>query len=280
MAADLIHLTYASLPLIINVPTLVSPAEYPVRKVPRKGLAERLRSALGQGGLARASRVLWPADLPKPETGPQTLPLTPYLSPNYIPHEAPERPPSLARELPETYLLYHGPITPDTVQLILGAWRWGAEAIGQLYPLMLAGLNPIDREQVEGQIHRAGLDPFCQVLPIVPIADIPALYQGSTALFHPAPSAPWGGAIRRAMACGRPVVTIENRQADALVGEAGYVLPPGDLRRLGAALITVVVEASVAEKLGQLGRVRAAPWQEKPFGENLKEIYLRMTSGK
>ena len=243
-------------------------------------MVERLRSALGQGGLARASRVLWPDDLPKPEAGAETLPLKPYLSPDYSPREAPERPPSLARELPETYLLYHGPSTPDTIQLILGAWRWGAEAIGQLYPLILAGLNPIDRERVEGQIRRAGLEPFCQVLPIVPIADIPALYQGSTALFHPAPPTPWGSSIRRAMACGRPVVTIENRLADALIGNAGYVLPAADLRRLGAALITLVVEEPVAERLGQLGRAQAAPWQEISFGEQLREIYLRITSGK
>ena len=129
---------------------------------------------------------------------------------------------------------------------------------------------------LEARIAESGLEPFCQVLPALPIDQLPALYQGAAAVFHPAPAAPWGGALRRALACGRPVVAVESPLADALIGSAGYAVPAEETRRLGAALITVIVEEDVAAKLGDLGRDRAAAWQEGDFSAALGEVYRRV----
>jgi glycosyltransferase involved in cell wall biosynthesis len=99
-------------------------------------------------------------------------------------------------------------------------------------------------------------------------------------LFHPAPIAPWGAPERHALACGKPVVASENLFSDALFGPAAYLAPAGDARALGAALITVVVEDSVAENLSQAARQRAESWLDQGFGQKLYEAYLLLLERK
>ncbi len=269
----MIHLTHLHPPLAGKIPALVSPTANPIRTARRAGMTARLRSALGQGGMARVRGVLWPADLPKPAAYPEPILLPPTLDAGYFPAAEPLPSPGVASQLPETYLLYHGAYDPESLKILFAGWGWAAGSIGQLYPLVMAGVKPSGRESVEKQVRQSGLESFCEVLSPLPIDQLPALYQGCAALFHPVPAAVWGSSLRRALACGRPVVTIENPLTDALVGPAGYVLPAGETRRLGAALITVVVEDFVAEKLGQIGRTRAAAWQETDFGRGLKIAY-------
>ena len=86
---------------------------------------------------------------------------------------------------------------------------------------------------------------------------------------------------RAALACAKPVVAYESAWADAMVGPAAYLVPPGGgaqagSRALGAALITVVVEESVAEELSQAARLRSAQWGQAEFGERLAEAYRQL----
>jgi glycosyltransferase involved in cell wall biosynthesis len=59
----------------------------------------------------------------------------------------------------------------------------------------------------------------------------------------------------------------------ALVGPAAYLVPQGDARLLGAALITVLVEEEVAQKLIQEGRQRVAAWSLPAFAAGLAQAY-------
>ena len=104
------------------------------------------------------------------------------------------------------------------------------------------------------------------------------IYQGCSALFHPAPLSPWGGAVSWALACGKPVVAAESALTDALVGPAAYLAPLDDARALGAALITVLVEEEVAEKLSLAAQKQAAGWHSPAFGQELLAAYQEILS--
>jgi hypothetical protein len=256
----------------------------------RPGLAARLREALSQGGLQRARGLLWPADLPVPETGLPVWSLPPVIPPEFIPpYQQPAAalaeggPPLL--DLPETYILYHGPNAAADLRRLLDAWSWAAGSLGDYYPLLVVGLDEESRQTLAALLSEYGLVETVRALPELPLTGLASLYAGSAAVFHPAGVSPWGGSLRLALACARPVVALETSLADALVGPAAYLVPLTEDRKagsrsLGAALITVIVEESVSEGLISAARQRAAGWanpdQEKAFASALLQAYYEI----
>jgi glycosyltransferase involved in cell wall biosynthesis len=83
-----------------------------------------------------------------------------------------------------------------------------------------------------------------------------SIYRGSSALFHPLEDPPWGGPVRLALAYGKPVVSFESEVIGALVGPAAYLVKAGDTRAMGAALVTILVEEEVSQRLAQAARQR------------------------
>ena len=63
------------------------------------------------------------------------------------------------------------------------------------------------------------------------------------------------------MGCGVPVAGLNSPEADSVLGEAAYLVPPGEARRLGAACLTLLVEEQVATALAQKGLARATAYQ-------------------
>jgi glycosyltransferase involved in cell wall biosynthesis len=183
-----------------------------------------------------------------------------------------------ALELPETYILYHGPHTSGALRRLLDAWSWAAGSIGEYYPLLLIGLDEAGQRRLFALADELRLSQTIRALPGLPVEAIARLYQGCSALFHPAPVSPWGSAIRAALVCAKPVVALETTLANAVVGPAAYLVQAGEPERaasraLGAALITVIVEEEVSENLSTAARQRAAAWQSSNFGRDLLAAY-------
>jgi glycosyltransferase involved in cell wall biosynthesis len=81
-----------------------------------------------------------------------------------------------------------------------------------------------------------------------------------------------------ALACGKPLVALETERTAALAGAAGYLVSPIEpyparCRALGAALITVVVEDSLADSLSQAAQRCATAWSFDKFSSSLSELY-------
>ena len=87
----------------------------------------------------------------------------------------------------------------------------------------------------------------------------------------------WGGAVRLALAHGKPVIGFETPAFDAMVGPAAYLVKSGDaesLRALSAALITVSIEEEVTEALAAAAQQRASKWDMTAFAMELEQVYL------
>lgn len=273
--ADLLHLTSPHPPLFGKSRSVVSPAEFPTGER-RTGFVAHLREAVSSGGMANLRGLLWPEDL--------SVPLLPNLSTQI--YSLPAEPCSddadevsrsrLEAEnlvLPETYILVHSPHTLLSLRRLLDAWSWAAGSIGEYYPLLLLGLDSRGRERLSRLLADYALGQSVQTLPRLHPGAIPALVQGSSAVFHPAPLPPWGSIARLALFYGKPLVASESPLADALAGQAAYLAPETNPRALGAGLITVIVEVDVAQTLSQAGRERATSWGSSMFGEKLFATY-------
>lgn len=293
VGAGLLHLAGSSPALFGAVDALVSPAGFFEGEAPTKrrrlSFTGRLRQSLAQGGQVRAAALLWPADLPVSQAEPPVYRLPPVVHPLFYTGVHPStslhtaaRTELQALNLPENYLLHHGPADEPDLRQVLDAWSWAAGSIGIDYPLLMVGLDGSSQDRLSALLAEYQLTGTAWPLPPLSLPALAAVYQGCSALFHPSPVSPWGDPLRLALAGARPVVGLESERAAALIGPAGYLVPPRQpypqvCRALGAALITVIVEQSLAEALSQAAQTRSASWQFDGFMQNLRECYLAHT---
>jgi hypothetical protein len=235
---------------------------------------ERLRTAASADGMSRLGGSLWPKDLvaqiPAGSSAPvYTLTPEPPISAEPGPVDDLLRHAGLG--LPETYILCPAPTGAGSMRRMLEVWSWAAGAIGEYYPLLLLGLDPGWRAYFEGLIEFYHLGESVRLLPVLSPLIVPALFQGASAVFHAGQPAAWGGSLRQALRCARPLVAADSPLADALVGPAAYLAPADNPRALGAGLITVIVEENVAERLAEAGRQRAAAWSAASAAGDFRE---------
>jgi glycosyltransferase involved in cell wall biosynthesis len=293
LGMQLVHLTSLTPALIAPVPTVISPAGFGapepwgIEAVSRAGYAgrfepgqswritDRIRQSLARGALDRVAAVLWPADLPYPPNrrAPNYLQkIPPTIHPAFLTNQ--NRPVNdELKDLPEAYFLYHGPCNRRAIQTLLRSWSWVARPIGETCPLVLVGLDEIERQQVYNQLLEYGLEGTVPMLPALSPQELAGLYQGCSGLFHPAQVSLWEGPVRQALASGRPVVAAKTDLAEALVGPAAYLIDEQDTRAMGAALITIMVEESIAASLSRAARARSVKWDSTLFREQLRLTY-------
>lgn len=267
--AALIHSTQPAASLLGGVPTVVSPSGYEGMDPAGRSLRARLGQALGRGGLARAI-VLYPDDIPAPRRVPANHAVPPAAHPHFTGNK--NKPPA-DLELPQGYLLYHGPSHPGTLLGLLESWTWAAASIGELHPLVLLGLSEPAKWFVEERLPDFHLEDYVHLLPRAHPAHIASIYQNSAGLAHPAPPSIWGGPVRLALACGLPVAAHQHAATEAMVGAAAYLVEPGDWRAFGAAMITIVVHDQVRGDLQAAAKKQRARWEASAFQEGLMGVY-------
>ena len=272
LRADLVHLSSANPALFTHIPNLLSPVEID-ESIRHTGIYTRLRHALSVGGMARLAGLVWPSDLPSPSTAAPVFRVAPASPFGWLDENA-VCPEEISRlDLPDTYILYHGPCHQAALDFLLETFRWAAGSVGEDYPLMILGLDEVGRERLPDILAAYGLQEYVRALSVISPFSVPWLYQRCSVLFHPAVIAPWGNPLRNALACGRPVVAGETALSDALVGPAAYLGALDRPRELGAALLTVIVEEEIASRLSAEAMQRAAGWQAETFRRELGEVY-------
>lgn len=296
LGADLLHLTSPTPPALSSTTTLFSPTgfgalppswsgiEQPVGET--RGVLNRLRLSLGQGGLMRTKTIIWPSDLPKPGPPGRYEILPPILPPIFpagarnLSGDHPGLPARSANleQLPGEFILYHGPGAARHLDLLIQAWSWAAGAIGEYYPLLLIGLSASQQHTVSGLAGSLGLGGSLRFVQDVTPGMLSQIYQRCRAVFHPAPASLWCGPVRMALAAGKPLVGIEDSMSGAIAGPAAYLVGEKDARALGAALVTVVVEEELASSLSAAARKRVQEWDSAGFSKQLHAVYLDAAS--
>jgi phosphatidylinositol alpha-mannosyltransferase len=90
----------------------------------------------------------------------------------------------------------------------------------------------------------------------------------------------FGMVLTRAFACATPVVAsdIEGYAQVADHGETGMLVPPGDARALGAAVVALLEDEDHRRALGVAAREAAEPYSWDRIGRRLLEIYERLAA--
>jgi glycosyltransferase involved in cell wall biosynthesis len=262
--ARCIHTLSYFAPQFSPAPVIVSPAANFDRP---SGFRGRLRFALGVGGQSQAQTVLWPGDLPVPARAAAWRHVLPFV------HSAFSRPQSPPRSPEETYVIVPGELDEKALHLLAAAWSWAEAGLGEACSLVVCDLDGARLEKLRSLCRDAGTAAPVSALPAAAPAQRAALFQHARAVLILTPIQPWGDSLLQALAAARPIIAEESTLVSARVGPAGYLVPAGDARAIGAALITVVGEADVEQQLCDAARARSAGWTGEEITLVLREAY-------
>ncbi len=289
MGAGFIHLASLKSGRRTYMRSIVSPSSYDEFSpqvhdggfVSSGGWLERLRDAYSykRSGI---KGIFWPEELPSPNTRFPIIRL-PIISPSLLDRNDLELQQNEIpiKDLPETYILCHAPFSHQELLTLIQAWSWAVGSVGYEYPLLVAGLDLLAQQALLTLAKEYKLDGTIRNMPLLSRRQLAQIYQGCSALFHPAEISPWGSPVHLALAFGKPIVGLEMPRIDALVGPAAYLIPDAPKyqplnRSLGAAIVSVIVDEELSTSLVQVAQKRAAIFQSEQFSAAISAVYMQL----
>ncbi len=286
LGVDLAHVPYFASPLSPSVPTIVTIHDLiPMVLPPYRGsVLIRLYTSLVAAAAVRARLILADsqasrrdilARLNVPDSRVQVVYLAP--APHYRLVDDPGALDAVRRKysLPETFVLWlAGFDVRKNAHALLDAYTWVAHALGDDYPLVMAGALPAKDTPFFPNPRRMaaelGLATMVRFPGWVDEADKPALYSAATVFAFPSRYEGFGLPILEAMACGTPVVTSNVTSLPELAGAAAFQIDPDDPRQLSAAIIALCVQEDLRQEMRAKGLAQAARFTwEKTARETL-----------
>jgi glycosyltransferase involved in cell wall biosynthesis len=202
-----------------------------------------------------------------------------YLAPapHYLPISDPNALESVRRkyDLPEDFVLWlAGFDVRKNARALLHAYTWVYSALGDDYPLVMAGNLPAkdtsffpDPRRIAAELNVADAVRFPGWVEEV---DKAALYSAARVFAFPSLYEGFGLPVLEAMACGTPVVTSNAASLPELAGAAAFQIDPDDPRRLGGAIIALCTQEDLHAEMREKGLAQAAQFTwEKTARETL-----------
>lgn len=158
-------------------------------------------------------------------------------------------------DLGERYVLSVGTLEPrKNLRRLVAAFTKAAPA-----DVTLAIVGPSGwQEDIESAITPLG--DRAKRLGFVSRSDLVALYSGASVFAYPSLFEGFGLPVLEAMAQGAPVLTSKGTATEELVGDCGVLVDPFDVESMSNALGDLLVGSTSVDRLGQLGRERAAAY--------------------
>jgi glycosyltransferase involved in cell wall biosynthesis len=141
-------------------------------------------------------------------------------------------------DLPDFYVLYLGGYElHKNVTTLLLAWTYVGQALGEDYPLILAGKKPTQSNEIypdyDSYIQQLGIADYVRWIGYVDEEDKPVLYRNAETFVFPSRREGFGLGVLEALASGTPVVTTTASSLPEVLGEAGFAVEPDDAREPG-----------------------------------------------
>jgi glycosyltransferase involved in cell wall biosynthesis len=169
------------------------------------------------------------------------------------------------------YFLFVGnPLPHKNLPALLEAFRGLPPGLGRL---VLAGIPPGAHARVAAACQTRALEARVTIVPPLPEASMPLLYQGATALVCPSLWEGFGLPALEAMACGTPVLAADRGALPEVVGDAGILVDPANVDALREGLYTLAVQGTRREALRLAGLSRARQFSWRRSAEATLAVY-------
>ena len=296
VGASLAHVPYWGPPLRSPIPLVVTVHDLTTLLVPEyhRGARVRLYTALVSAAARGADHVLTDSFSSKLDIMDQLgiderditaiyLGVGPQYAPNPTAGDNSLVDMAVAKkyDLPEFYVLYLGGYeTHKNILNLLQAYTYVAKALGEEYPLVLAGKKPAATSDTypdyDGMIARAGLSKYVRWIGYVDEEDKPLLYRNAEVFVFPSRREGFGLPPLEAMACGTPVVASNSGSLPEIIGPAGFAVDPDDVRNMAGAIIAIIMQEPLAADLRRQGLEQAAKFTWENTAIETLKVYDRV----
>jgi glycosyltransferase involved in cell wall biosynthesis len=172
----------------------------------------------------------------------------------------------------QPYLLFVGTLEPrKNVPLLLEAFAMVRQQLE--VQLLLVGARGWLDEPIFATHARLGLGDSAPFLGSLDQEALAALYSRAAAFVLPSLYEGFGLPVLEAMACGAPVICSNSGPLPEVTGDAAVLLAPEDPRPWANAILRVLTDARVAERLRQDGFARAALFSWHRAALATREVY-------
>ena len=286
VGATVAHVPYWGGPLQSPVPLVVTVHDLTTMLVPeyRRPFRTRLYNALVSASARGATRIITDSEASKRDIIehlqiPADKIARIYLAagPQFSPQDSGLLEMAVLRKynLPDFYALYLGGYElHKNVTTLLLAWTYVGQALGEDYPLVLAGKKPTQVNEIypdyEHYIQQLGIEEYVRWIGYVEEEDKPVLYRNAETFIFPSRREGFGLGVLEALASGTPVVTTTASSLPEVLGEAGFAVDPDDARGMAGAIISTIIQDNLRAELRQKGEQQAASFSwEKTATETL-----------
>ncbi len=287
--ADIAHIPYWGGPLRSPIPQVVTVHDLTTMLVPeyRRKASARLYNALVSASARGADHIITDSYASKEEIithlhiAPEKItPIHLAVTADYRPQPNSLLDMAVMRkyDLPDFYVLYLGGYElHKNVTTLLLAWTYVGQALGDEYPLILAGQKPEtvsdSYPDYEGYIQKLGIGEYVRWIGYVDEGDKPSLYRNAETFVFPSRREGFGLPVLEALACGTPVVTTSATSLPEVVGEAGFAIDPDDARGMAGAIIATIVQDDLAKELRATAVTQAAKFSWEDTAVKTLQVY-------
>lgn len=292
IGADIAHVPYWGGPLQSPIPLVVTVHDLTTMLVPeyRRPLPTRLYNALVTTSAQSANHIITDSLASKQDIMqhlgiPDEKITHIYLAvgPDYKPGDNSLVDMAVLKkyDLPDFYILYLGGYElHKNVMSLLYAWSYVGQALGDDYPLILAGRKPQKVNDIypdyDNYIKRLGIDDYVKWIGFVDEEDKPVLYRNAETFVFPSRYEGFGLPVLEALASGVPVVTTNASSVPEVVGDAGFTVDPDAEREMAGAIIASVIQENLAADLRKKAEDQAAKFSWEKTATETVVVYDRV----
>ena len=181
--------------------------------------------------------------------------------------------------LPDNYILYVGTIQPrKNLATLIEAFHLLKRDRCIPHKLVIVGRKGWLYDQLFKRIRALGLNDEILFTGFVPDEELPSIYDRACVFVYLSLFEGFGLPPLEAMACGIPVITSDTTSLPEVVGEAGIILPPMDIRRVCEALRQVLGDEALRRTMRKKGLERALLFSWEATARETVEIYKAVLS--
>ena len=184
--------------------------------------------------------------------------------------------------LPERYILYLGNFKPHkNVVSLVEAFSVIKQEIKDI-KLVLAGPLDAHGQTIQNRVAAAGLSEDVVFTDVIQEEDLPEVILSMAELFvFPSLYEGFGIPPLEAMACGTPVVASDRTAIPEVVGNAGLLVNPQNIYKLGQAILSLLKNQNLHSTYAEKGLKRAAQFRkEQTAGELYRHILKLLITSK
>ena len=177
------------------------------------------------------------------------------------------------------YLVYVGAPDPrKNIDTLCSAFA--RAAVPELELVLVGRYGAGEQRFVDRCLDAVGRPAAIRLLGFVPDAEIPAVYQGASALCFATSYEGFGLPVLEAMLCGCPVIASRHTSLAEIAGDAALYVPPRDEPALCDAIRRIAREPTLGAELRAGGLAQAARFSWRSTALGTVESYARALSGR